>query len=288
MSAPAPILCGRCAYDVRGLPGRVCPECGSDLRIVGFRRPGVIPWPRPRQAFYVIVAVLLPLLGANLAVEWLVTNWSPTEQHMQFSEAAYAASDSWPALIYVDAGVKCRIAASALPPPLSDLQLKQVTVRLYRFSGKVTLPDGSQVTPRTMAVANISLPSTGKAATLPLKQFTFDADSPPDADELFQLFTTVYGSPADAAEGDRAAREASTLLAEFAARRANARGQINAGFDTAWQDLMSGYGSGSSVAWSGLNKYAVLPLAMLCWAAAFYFRPRRLFSPHRATVPTGL
>jgi rRNA maturation endonuclease Nob1 len=32
--APEP-RCGACGYIVKGLPGRVCPECGSDLRVVG-------------------------------------------------------------------------------------------------------------------------------------------------------------------------------------------------------------------------------------------------------------
>ena len=27
--------CGRCGYIVIGLPSRICPECGSDLRTVG-------------------------------------------------------------------------------------------------------------------------------------------------------------------------------------------------------------------------------------------------------------
>ena len=39
-SADAPdssnaLLCGRCRYDTRGLPGGVCPECGGDLSVVG-------------------------------------------------------------------------------------------------------------------------------------------------------------------------------------------------------------------------------------------------------------
>src|SRR4051812_17324269 len=31
----SPRACGRCGYDVRGLPTFTCPECGSDLREVG-------------------------------------------------------------------------------------------------------------------------------------------------------------------------------------------------------------------------------------------------------------
>ena len=29
--------CGHCDYDVRGLPEPICPECGSDLRIIGVK-----------------------------------------------------------------------------------------------------------------------------------------------------------------------------------------------------------------------------------------------------------
>ena len=37
---PGP-ACGRCGYLVKGLPGWLCPECGSDLREVGIRVPGM-------------------------------------------------------------------------------------------------------------------------------------------------------------------------------------------------------------------------------------------------------
>ena len=36
-SAPTDPVCGRCGYNVRGLPTMTCPECGSDLRDVGIR-----------------------------------------------------------------------------------------------------------------------------------------------------------------------------------------------------------------------------------------------------------
>lgn len=35
--APTDPVCGRCGYNVRGLPSMTCPECGSDLREVGIR-----------------------------------------------------------------------------------------------------------------------------------------------------------------------------------------------------------------------------------------------------------
>ena len=73
---PDPILCGRCDYDVRGLPSTICPECGGDLR-----ESGVIREPRNRSgelAALLVVAVVLGNMFAwplsvllGLAVAWL-------------------------------------------------------------------------------------------------------------------------------------------------------------------------------------------------------------------------
>lgn len=35
-------LCGRCRYDVTGLPSDVCPECGANLHEVGILKPGSV------------------------------------------------------------------------------------------------------------------------------------------------------------------------------------------------------------------------------------------------------
>ena len=40
--------CGNCGYDLTGLAGGVCPECGSDLTLVGRVAPGFRRWQRCR------------------------------------------------------------------------------------------------------------------------------------------------------------------------------------------------------------------------------------------------
>jgi len=70
--------CGRCGYLVTGLPSNICPECGSDLKVVGVRGPH--PWmrllPSARRNILLVVwtlwyagavMVLWPLLGLRLA-----------------------------------------------------------------------------------------------------------------------------------------------------------------------------------------------------------------------------
>src|SRR5437588_12839068 len=65
--------CGRCGYNVTGLPGTICPECGSDLREVGIIWPGARKsLPRWVRAFgwsvFVLLAVLLPLEGIGAMI----------------------------------------------------------------------------------------------------------------------------------------------------------------------------------------------------------------------------
>jgi len=52
--------CGHCGYDVRGLPSPVCPECGSDLRIVGVGRRR--PPPLSEAGWYVLAMLVLAIL----------------------------------------------------------------------------------------------------------------------------------------------------------------------------------------------------------------------------------
>ncbi len=61
----AVIVCAMCGYNVRGLPGQICPECGSDLDEVGRLTPAFRRWQKQPSAvrFGVWTKVVL-LVGA--------------------------------------------------------------------------------------------------------------------------------------------------------------------------------------------------------------------------------
>jgi hypothetical protein len=59
-------LCGSCGYNLQGLAGDTCPECGGDLRRRdGILRPG---WPYPTEPLARLVqwTVLLPIAGLTI------------------------------------------------------------------------------------------------------------------------------------------------------------------------------------------------------------------------------
>ena len=65
--------CGRCGYDVRGLPTPVCPECGGDLGVVGTRRrAGVGVW---------LTGWTAAMLTVGLAAAWAVDRWLTVIEH---------------------------------------------------------------------------------------------------------------------------------------------------------------------------------------------------------------
>jgi hypothetical protein len=58
--ASAEPTCAACGYAVIGLPSHVCPECGSDLRVVGIRTPRA---PDPRPLHVTLTVWLLIVMG---------------------------------------------------------------------------------------------------------------------------------------------------------------------------------------------------------------------------------
>ncbi len=65
---PKSAACGRCGYNVRGMPTFVCPECGADVREVGIRPPAS---PRRGGVFFLglamSIAALALLAGGTLS-----------------------------------------------------------------------------------------------------------------------------------------------------------------------------------------------------------------------------
>lgn len=69
--------CGRCGYDVRGLPSSICPECGSDLKVVGIVGPGTVRAGVGLRALYwtLLMAMISP------GVVWLGMRHGPAYRH---------------------------------------------------------------------------------------------------------------------------------------------------------------------------------------------------------------
>lgn len=70
--------CGRCGYRTQGLPTTICPECGSDLRIVGLRLPTW--WNRHSPPVRRTLLVGAWTLGTGWAA---VLAWTPFREYVQ-------------------------------------------------------------------------------------------------------------------------------------------------------------------------------------------------------------
>lgn len=75
--------CANCRYAVVGLPGHICPECGSDLRVVGILQPGSIR-PMGRLGWLIVWTCLLPLPAFIVSSVLIarVQPWTVTSQRL--------------------------------------------------------------------------------------------------------------------------------------------------------------------------------------------------------------
>src|SRR5690606_12021706 len=65
----SPAACGSCGYDLTGLPGTTCPECGSDLELVGRLSPQFHRWAAvPVTARLIVWTVAVGAMGAGFAL----------------------------------------------------------------------------------------------------------------------------------------------------------------------------------------------------------------------------
>ena len=91
--APREPSCGHCGYCVRGLPGLVCPECGSDLREVGiltkdFTRKS------PNLSRPVLWTLALPGLALLISLLLLGTVL-PYSQTLKIQRMIFCQAPSW-------------------------------------------------------------------------------------------------------------------------------------------------------------------------------------------------
>lgn len=62
--------CGKCGYDVRGNEGVHCPECGSDLRVVGIKPRCIIQINECRPSVFISASISL-MTFSFLCSMWL-------------------------------------------------------------------------------------------------------------------------------------------------------------------------------------------------------------------------
>jgi hypothetical protein len=123
------LVCASCGYNVQGLPSSICPECGSDLDIVGrltpqFRRWQAVP-PLLRAAMWTIsVYVLGGILGLILTF-----GFSPQRHEHRDSQAFYLRNGTEEATIWLD-----RTVVRTLRPVAQGVYPTETLSRLARES----------------------------------------------------------------------------------------------------------------------------------------------------------
>lgn len=119
--------CRRCGYIVRGLPGHICPECGSDLRRIGIIRRGArVPLPRPLRlagwSAFVFLAVFVPASVCWSSIE----DYLPLVHEEHYSQGFSPGSGAYRDLEFV---YDTRNYGHEVAPPTV------VTIRLTLLSG---------------------------------------------------------------------------------------------------------------------------------------------------------
>src|SRR5688572_10445859 len=76
-----PAACGSCGYDLTGLPGTTCPECGSDLELVGRISPQFRRWAAvPVTARLIVWTIMLAVLGGTWSYVAVYKSLLPRQQ----------------------------------------------------------------------------------------------------------------------------------------------------------------------------------------------------------------
>ena len=155
---PGEDACGHCGYLVQGLPSSICPECGSDVEIVGTRRPS---WwlnlpPSTRRNIALLVWVIWSIWAYNASMPFYV--WFVVPGTYCYGEETstgvvgsgpqprvYVTAMNWmsrgtPHAIQADGGKTSTVAGWRICLPIGA-HSAIVTKTLYQLLGEYHLPD---------------------------------------------------------------------------------------------------------------------------------------------------
>ena len=141
--------CGRCGYDVRGLPTPTCPECGADLRVVGTVDPSRRAW-KSRWTF--IFAWTLLILVASLAAI------PPLMDRVGFARRTASNTLAWRAGSNVKDSDTLELTCTAQNTELYWRGSDNHRRLLYQDSYRIDIPNGAD--------AHLQVDSQRRTATL--------------------------------------------------------------------------------------------------------------------------
>lgn len=135
------LFCGNCRYDVRNLPTPICPECGSDLLVVGYYTPRYNRWQAvPRLGRGIIFTVfcvlsflwLIVVQSAQVDFDYTGRDWRGREFRVEATIAAmvFIGLATWVGGLVFVLRARPVVRQAATPPPLPtreaiELQMRQ-------------------------------------------------------------------------------------------------------------------------------------------------------------------
>lgn len=155
-----PAACGSCGYDLTGLPGHICPECGSDLDLVGRLSPRFHRWQSvPVTARLIVWTIVVGAIGAGQAIiamnhgigqrqrfigmiQWSLraplTDSRGRERPMDYTVIVLALEARFERAVKPDAW----LAVTGEIRPVEGTQWSSATIRVDRFTQPTITEDG--------------------------------------------------------------------------------------------------------------------------------------------------
>jgi hypothetical protein len=131
--------CAQCGYLVTGLPGFICPECGSDLRDGGIRLPGERR-PMPRWLGVIIHTLLFMALVLFVwpSVERMLPRWY---SGVSWVEMGLPPSEEYEKVVVI-------VSGGGWSPQIKFDEIKLTIVPLHGDERRLVVKDPGELTPQ--------------------------------------------------------------------------------------------------------------------------------------------